>query len=80
MRFVGRAGYMAVLDQARADARRQRPGRRGSLFHAGGAGKDRLRFKFVDGCRAHGIGVLDGSSVAHGKNVPLLPIIAACHT
>jgi adenylate cyclase len=40
-----------------------------------GTGKSRLCFEFLEGCRAAGLRVLQGTGVAHGKNIPLLPMM-----
>ena len=42
-----------------------------------GIGKSRLCFEFLERCRARGMKVLEGHAVAHGKNIPLLPILQA---
>jgi class 3 adenylate cyclase/tetratricopeptide (TPR) repeat protein len=73
-RFVGRDDDMAVLDQALEQARSGSGQVVGVVAEAGG-GKSRLCFEFVERCRARGLTVLEGSAVAHGRNVPLLPIL-----
>jgi adenylate cyclase len=40
-----------------------------------GTGKSRLCFEFLERCRARGFQVIEGTGVAHGKNIPLLPIL-----
>ena len=40
-----------------------------------GTGKSRLCAEFVDKCRARGILVHEGRGVAHGKSVPMLPML-----
>jgi len=40
-----------------------------------GAGKSRLCAEFLDHCRAQGFTVLEGRGVAHGKAIPMLPIL-----
>jgi adenylate cyclase len=42
---------------------------------AAGVGKSRLCLEFVEGCRARDIRVLEAHCPAHGKTVPLLPIL-----
>ena len=40
-----------------------------------GTGKSRLCFEFLERCRARGMSVYEGHAVAHGKNIPLLPML-----
>ncbi len=40
-----------------------------------GTGKSRLCAEFLDGCRAQGIPILAGRGVAHGKAIPMLPML-----
>ena len=40
-----------------------------------GVGKSRLCFEFVERCRARGMMVHEAHAVAHGKNVPFLPML-----
>lgn len=40
-----------------------------------GTGKSRLCAEFVESCRARGIPVLEGRGVAHGKTIPMLPML-----
>jgi adenylate cyclase len=40
-----------------------------------GTGKSRLCFEFLERCRARGMRVFEGRAVAHGKNIPFLPIL-----
>ena len=73
-RFVGRDADMQVLESALASAK-QGKGRAIGIVANAGVGKSRLCFEFTERCRATGIVVLQGSGVAHGKNIPLLPIL-----
>jgi class 3 adenylate cyclase/tetratricopeptide (TPR) repeat protein len=73
-RFVGRDPDMKVLDSALESAK-QGKGRAVGLVADAGVGKSRLCFEFAERCRAKGVAVLQGSGVAHGKNIPLLPIL-----
>jgi class 3 adenylate cyclase/tetratricopeptide (TPR) repeat protein len=73
-RFVGRDADMAVLEQALAQARAGNGQVVGVVAEAG-AGKSRLCFEFLERCRAQGLTVLQGAAAAHGRNVPLLPIL-----
>jgi adenylate cyclase len=40
-----------------------------------GVGKSRLCFEFAERCRARGTPVLEAHAVAHGKRIPLLPML-----
>jgi adenylate cyclase len=40
-----------------------------------GTGKSRLCFEFTERCRAARLEVFEGHAVAHGKNIPFLPIL-----
>jgi hypothetical protein len=42
-----------------------------------GTGKSRLGFEFLERCRARGLTVNVGRAVAHGKNIPFLPMLEA---
>jgi adenylate cyclase len=73
-RFVGRDDDMRSLDVAleRACAG---SGQVVGVVAEAGTGKSRLCFEFLERCRAKGLRVLVGGAVAHGKNLPLLPIL-----
>jgi adenylate cyclase len=73
-RFVGRDDDMRTLDVAleRACAG---SGQVVGVVAEAGTGKSRLCFEFLERCRAKGLRVLIGGGVAHGKNIPLLPIL-----
>ena len=73
-RFVGRDGDMDVLEQAYAQAKAGNGQVVGVVAQAG-TGKSRLCFEFAERCRARGLQVLAGTGVAHGKNIPFLPIL-----
>jgi class 3 adenylate cyclase/tetratricopeptide (TPR) repeat protein len=73
-RFVGRDSDMQVLETALARAREGK-GRAVGIVAPAGVGKSRLCFEFSERCRAQGITVLHGHCVAHGKNIPLLPML-----
>jgi class 3 adenylate cyclase/tetratricopeptide (TPR) repeat protein len=73
-RFVGRDSYMDALETALAAAR-QGKGRAVGIVADAGVGKSRLCFEFTERCRSRGINVIQASGVAHGKNIPLLPIL-----
>ena len=40
-----------------------------------GTGKSRLCYQFLEQCRARGLAVFEARAVAHGRNVPWLPIL-----
>jgi class 3 adenylate cyclase/tetratricopeptide (TPR) repeat protein len=73
-RFVGREADLRTLDDALAAAQAGHGQVLGIVAEAG-TGKSRLCFEFAERCRAHGLTVLEGAAVAHGKNLPLLPIL-----
>ncbi|MFQ5418123.1 MAG: adenylate/guanylate cyclase domain-containing protein, partial [Myxococcota bacterium] len=73
-RFVGRESDMKTLESAFEGAK-QGKGRAVGIVANAGVGKSRLCFEFVEKCRADGITVLQGSGVAHGKKIALLPIL-----
>jgi class 3 adenylate cyclase/tetratricopeptide (TPR) repeat protein len=72
--FVGRESDMAALEAAL-----ERAGSSGGqvvgVVAEAGTGKSRLCAEFVDGCRARGIPILVGRGVAHGKAIPMLPML-----
>jgi class 3 adenylate cyclase/tetratricopeptide (TPR) repeat protein len=73
-RFVGRdeeaAGLERAFEQALADQ-----GQAIGVAGEAGVGKSRLCFEFLERCRTREVGVYEGHGVAHGKSVPLLPIL-----
>jgi class 3 adenylate cyclase len=73
-RFVGRDQDIDVLEHAFEQAGAHNGQVVGVVAQAG-TGKSRLCFEFVERCRARGISVLQGTGVAHGKNIPFLPIL-----
>jgi class 3 adenylate cyclase/tetratricopeptide (TPR) repeat protein len=73
-RFVGRDAEMDVLDAALARARAGNGQVIGVVAEAG-TGKSRLCYEFAEHCRAAGMRVIEGRCEAHGRNVPLLPIL-----
>jgi len=73
-RFVGRASDIRVLD----DALEQTAAGNGQvvgIVAEAGTGKSRLCFEFLERCRARGMRVFEGRAVAHGKNIPFLPVL-----
>ena len=73
-RFVGRDDDMDVLEHAFKQAGSGNGQVVGVVAQAG-TGKSRLCFEFAERCRARGLTVLQGTGVAHGKNIPFLPIL-----
>ena len=73
-RFVGRAADIRTLEDAvaRTDAG---DGQVVGVVADAGTGKSRLCFEFLERCRARGMSVYECHAVAHGKNIPLLPIL-----
>jgi adenylate cyclase len=69
-RFVGRDADLRTLEAAL-----ERNGQVVGVIGEAGVGKSRLCFEFVERCRARGFMVLEGRAVAHGRNVPLVPIL-----
>ena len=73
-RFVGRADEMATIEAALERA----VGGQGQvvgIVAEAGTGKSRLCFEFAERCRARGISVYEAHAFAHGKALPLLPIL-----
>jgi class 3 adenylate cyclase/tetratricopeptide (TPR) repeat protein len=72
--FVGRDRDMAVLETALERARGGNGQVVGVMADAG-TGKSRLCAEFLDSCRAKGITIFEGRGVAHGKSIPMLPML-----
>jgi adenylate cyclase len=73
-RFVGRAADLRTLE----DALEQTGAGNGQVVGVvadAGTGKSRLCFEFLERCRARGMRVFEGRAVAHGRNIPFLPIL-----
>jgi len=73
-RFVGRASDLRTLE----DALEQTSAGNGQVIGVvaeAGTGKSRLCFEFLERCRAKGMRVFEGRAVAHGRNIPFLPIL-----
>ena len=73
-RFVGRAADIRTLEDAVAQTDAGNGQVVGVVAEAG-TGKSRLCFEFLERCRARGMSVYEGRAVAHGKNIPFLPIL-----
>ncbi len=73
-RLVGRGDEMATLELALHRAQ-EGDGQVVGVVGEAGVGKSRLCSEFMDRCRAKQIRVLEAHCPAHGKTVPLLPIL-----
>jgi adenylate cyclase len=73
-RFVGREDAMQTLEGA-LDRAREGDGQVVGVVGEAGVGKSRLCYEFAERCRAQGIMVLEGHAVAHGKDIPFLPML-----
>jgi len=72
--FVGRDNEMNVLEAALDEARQGRARVVGVVAEAG-IGKSRLCAEFVERCRARAIAVQEAHCPAHGRTIPLLPVL-----
>ncbi len=75
-RFVGRSDDIQALESAAQQAQAGN-GQVVGIVADAGTGKSRLCFEFLEQCRARGMNVMQGHAVAHGRNIPLLPILQA---
>jgi AAA ATPase domain len=73
-KFVGRTSEMASLEAALEQAIAGNAQVVGVVADAG-TGKSRLCYEFAERCRAREIPVYEAHGVAHGKAVPLLPVL-----
>ncbi|MGH9576654.1 MAG: ATP-binding protein, partial [Terriglobales bacterium] len=73
-RFVGRAADLRTLEDA-IEQTAAGNGQVVGVMAEAGTGKSRLCFEFLERCRARGMHVYEGRAVAHGKNIPFLPIL-----
>jgi class 3 adenylate cyclase len=73
-KFVGRAAEVATLEAALERALQGRGQTVGVVAEAG-TGKSRLCFEFAERCRSRGFTVTEARGVAHGRRVPLLPML-----
>jgi class 3 adenylate cyclase len=73
-RFVGRDQELAALKAALAGAQ-EGSGQVVGIVADPGLGKSRLCWEFAEYCRSEGFDVTEGHGVAHGKRIPLLPVI-----
>ncbi len=75
-RFVGRDADIQTLDAALEQATAGN-GQIVGIVAEAGTGKSRLCFEFLERCRAAGKRIQVGRAVAHGKNIPFLPMLEA---
>jgi class 3 adenylate cyclase/tetratricopeptide (TPR) repeat protein len=73
-RFVGRDNDIQALESALQQSIAG-SGQIVGVVAEAGTGKSRLCFEFLESVRARGIKVLEGHAVAHGKNIPFLPML-----
>lgn len=73
-RLVGRESELQILETALERAR-QGNGQVLGVVGEAGVGKSRLCYEFVELRRREGLRVYEGQAVAHGKNIPLLPML-----
>jgi class 3 adenylate cyclase/tetratricopeptide (TPR) repeat protein len=78
-RFVGREREQAAL-QAALERALEGDGQVVALVGEPGVGKSRLAHEFAERCAAEGISVQRTRAVAHGREVPLLPILELIRT
>ena len=72
-RFVGRATELEALKSAYERSRTS--GHVVGVVAEAGIGKSRLCREFVEWCRCRQIDVTEGRGVAHGRRIPLLPVV-----
>jgi class 3 adenylate cyclase/tetratricopeptide (TPR) repeat protein len=73
-KFVGRQSEMAALEASLQQAIGGNAQVVGVVAEAG-TGKSRLCYEFTEHCRAREIPVYEAHGVAHGKAIPLLPVL-----
>jgi class 3 adenylate cyclase len=73
-KFVGRDDDLATLE-ATLEHMIEGTGRVVGIVAEAGLGKSRLCFEFAERCRARGLLVREARGVAHGHDVPLLPVL-----
>jgi class 3 adenylate cyclase/tetratricopeptide (TPR) repeat protein len=73
-KFVGRADEMRILE-ASLDAALRGEGRVVGVVAEPGIGKSRLCYEFAELCRGRGIAVFGAHGTAHGRQMPILPIL-----
>ena len=73
-RFVGREREMEALEAALGRAEAGKGAAAGIVAEAG-VGKSRLSHEFAERARARGIEVFEAQAQAHGRSIPLLPVL-----
>jgi tetratricopeptide (TPR) repeat protein len=73
-RFVGRDNEMQLLESALTRAE-QGAGQVIAVVAPAGTGKSRLCFELLERCRAKGLTVLEAQALAHGRSIPLRPML-----
>ena len=73
-RFVGRDDEMRMLESALARAEHGE-GQVITVVAPAGTGKSRLCFELVERCRDKGLTVLEAQALAHGRAIPLRPLL-----
>jgi adenylate cyclase len=72
--FVGRTADIRALEDALGQTMNGNSQVVGIVAEAG-TGKSRLSYEFLEQCRARGLKVFEAAAVAHGRDVPFLPIL-----
>jgi class 3 adenylate cyclase/tetratricopeptide (TPR) repeat protein len=78
-RFVGRDREQAAL-QAALERALEGDGQVVALVGEPGVGKSRLAHEFTERCAVEGISVQRARAVAHGREIPLLPVLELMRT
>jgi class 3 adenylate cyclase/tetratricopeptide (TPR) repeat protein len=73
-RFVGRGGEMETLEEG-LELSKVGKGRVIGIAGEAGVGKSRLCHEFAERCRAGGIEVFEAQAQAHGREMPLMPVL-----
>jgi len=73
-KFVGRGDEVITLEAA-LERSLNGHGQTVGVVADAGTGKSRLCFEFLQRCRARGFPIVEARGVAHGRNVPLLPML-----
>jgi class 3 adenylate cyclase len=73
-KFVGRSDETALLDSA-LERSLSGGGLTVGVVAEAGTGKSRLCFEFLERCRARGLTIFETRAVAHGRQIPLLPML-----
>jgi class 3 adenylate cyclase/tetratricopeptide (TPR) repeat protein len=73
-RFVGREAEMVALSDALAQAEAGK-GAVVGIRADPGVGKSRLSHEFAERCRERGLEVFEAQAQAHGRSIPLMPVL-----